>query len=185
MKKLVSFVAAGLVILAGAIPTQAQEGAWEFGVDGGFVLTSVDIDGVDNTFDVSLPFQFLRAGVFVTPQISIEPMLGFERSDLGDDDSLTSMTLLATGLYHFSADRNQPQFFLQAGGGLDHLRLSFDGDSESDTQWLAGAGAGVKVPVLDRVSLRFSALYLRAFESDVFPTSNQFRGHMGLSFHTR
>lgn len=180
--RIASFVLAGLMALVIAAPAQAQHGTLELGMDAGFVFTSPDVDGADNTFDISLPFQFVRAGFFVSDQFSIEPVLSFDRSDFGDDFTLTQLSLLGTGLYHFSADAGGPRFFLQGGGGLQYLSVSDAADSESDTQWLAGAGLGVKLPLPDRVAVRFSLLYLRAFESDFFPDANLVRGHVGLSF---
>jgi len=177
MKKLASFAVAGLVVLMGAIPAQAQH-SLEIGMDGGLVFTSAS--GIDNTFDVALPFQSLRVGIFVNDQLSIEPALGFRRIDFGDD-ALNNLSLLATGLYHLSADRTRPQFYLQGGGGLDYLS---DGD-DSDTQWLAAVGGGVKVPMMDQLSVRLGLLYVRAFESDFFFESNQVRGQVGFSFFTR
>jgi hypothetical protein len=180
MKKLASVTLAGLVVLMGAFPAQAQQGTWELGVDGGFVFTSPDGDGADSMFDVSLPFQLIRAGVFVTPQISIEPTVAFNRLDFGGDETLTQLSLLATGLYHLSTDRTRAQYYLQAGGGVDYV--SFSGD-ESASQWLAAAGGGVKLPIMDQVSVRLGALYVRSFEDEDAGlwAANSFRGQVGLS----
>jgi hypothetical protein len=182
MKKLASVLVAFAVAASMATPAHAQQGTWEIGMDGGLMFTSFDIDGVDSTLDFSLPFQLLRVGVFVTPQISIEPTFGFDRMDFGDDDTMTTMTFHTFGLFHFSPDRTRSQFFVGAGGGLDYVSFGFDGESESDTQWSVGLGVGVKVPLRSSVSVRLSGAYLRGFESDFMPDVNRFRGSVGLSF---
>jgi hypothetical protein len=182
MKKLVSVLVAFAVAAFIAVPAQAQQGTWEIGMDGGLLFSSYDIDGMDSTLDFSLPFQALRVGVFITPQISIEPTFGFDRMDFGDDDTVTALTFHTFGLIHFSPDRTRSQFFVGAGGGLDYVSFGFDGESESDTQWSAGLGAGVKVPFRSNVSLRLSGAYLRGFESDFMPDVNRVRGSVGLSF---
>ena len=174
-------VGAGLALALVWSPAEAQQGTWELGIDGGFVVTSPDIDGADSLFDVSLPFQFLRVGTFVSDQLSIEPTLAFNRMDFGGDDSMTTLSLLATGLYHFGADRTQRQFYLQAGAGLDYIGFS---DEDGITQWLAGVGGGVKLPVMDHLALRLGALYLRSFENDDMWAANRFRGQVGVSVFT-
>lgn len=180
MKRIATFVMAATAALLIAVPAQAQTTV-ELGIDGGFVWTSPDIDGVDSMFDITLPFQYLRAGFFLNDQFSIEPLLGFDRQDLGNDQTLTALTFLASGLYHFTPDRSRTQFFLQAGGGLDYLSF----EDASSTQWMAGAGVGLKTPLMDRLAARFGVLYLRAFENDDFAAANSVRGHVGLSFFTR
>lgn len=177
-----SLVLAGLLILAGATAVDAQQRPIELGMDGGFVFTSPDIDGVDSTFDISLPFQYFRVGFFMTDHVSLEPVLSFQRLDFGDDVNLTRFSVLGTLLYHFSPDRTRPQFYAQAGGGLEFVDSS---EGDSATQWVVGAGAGVKTPVMDHLALRFGLMYLRAFENDDFWAYNAFRGQVGFSFFTR
>jgi opacity protein-like surface antigen len=181
MKKFASTTAALLALALMSAPVDAQQGTWELGVDGGFALTSFD-GADDNLLNVSLPFGHFRAGYFVTNQLSIEPMLTFQRNSAGDD-SFSTTSLVASGLYHFTADRVQRQFYLQAGAGLDHARGSFNGESESATQWLVGGGAGVKIPVMDQLSVRLGLLYLHRLENedDFMPSANQFSGQIGVS----
>jgi opacity protein-like surface antigen len=184
MKKLASFLTAGALALLIAAPAQAQYPI-ELGMDGGLVWTSPDVDGMDSTLDVSLPFQYVRVGFFINDHFSIEPALGFDRQDFGDDFTLTQLSLLASGLYHFSPSRTQPQFYLQLAGGLGYVSFSDDVDSESDSQWSLGFGGGVKLPMMNRLAARLGVLYLRHFESDFMPDANQIRGQVGLSFYTR
>lgn len=184
MNKFASVAVAGALALAIAAPAQAQHPV-EIGMDGGLVWTSPDVDGVDSTLDFTLPFQLIRAGFFINDHFSIEPMLGFDRQDFGDDFTITQANLLASGLYHFTTSRTQPQFYAQVGGGLSYISVSDDTDSESDTQWMLGFGAGVKLPMMNRLATRLGVLYLRAFESDFMPDANQIRGTVGLSFYTR
>lgn len=185
MKSFASFFLAGLMVSMSSIPAQAQQRVIELGIDGGFVFTSPSIDGVetDSRFDIALPVQQLRVGFVVNNQFSVEPSLSFNRLG-GNDFSLSVLGLQANGLYHLSPDRTRPQFYLQGGGGLQRLSASDEGESVSDTQWIAGAGAGVKVPLVDRLAGRFAVVYQRAFESDFEPDSNIIRGQVGFSFFT-
>ena len=184
MKTLFSSVIAGALALVIAAPAQAQYPV-EIGMDGGLIWTSPDVDGMDSTLDAALPFQYVRAGFFINDHFSIEPALGFDRQDFGDDFTLTQLSLLASGLYHFSPSRTQPQFYLQLAGGLGYISLSDDTDRESDTQWALGFGGGVKLPRMNRLAARLGVVYLRHFESDFMPDANQIRGQVGLSFYTR
>jgi hypothetical protein len=179
-----SLLIAGALAVIVAVPVQAQHPV-EIGMDGGVVWTSPDVEGVDSTFDVTLPFQLLRVGFFISDQFSIEPMVGFDRQDFGDDFTFTQANLLASGVYHFTPSRTQSQLFGQLTGGLSHVRFSDADESETDTQWLIGLGAGVKIPMMDRLAARLGVLYLRAFESDFMPDMNQIRGSVGVSFYTR
>jgi hypothetical protein len=178
--KIKSLIVGGLVATLWAIPAQAQQGTMELGMDAGLVFTMPDIEGLDNTLDVIAPFQYVRMGFFVTDQFSIEPTASFVRMDFGDD-AMTQFAVLASGLYHFTADRTQPQFFLQATGGLEYTDF---GDVASDTQWFLGGGVGLKMrPLRDFFAVRLGALYMRAFESDEFGAANMLRGHVGVSVY--
>jgi hypothetical protein len=175
-----------LLLLAVALPLQGQMRTLELGFDGGIVYTDPSEAAIANTWDVSFPFQKVRAGLFLTPQISIESAASVNRLDFGDDETATSFGLQGNVLYHFTADRARPQFFAQAGGGMEYVSFKFDDESENDTQWLAGAGVGVKVPLTDWLSLRTAGVYWRTFESDfVAYDTNQFRAQVGLSVFTR
>lgn len=178
---------AGVAVLVLTAPLQGQQRALELGVDGGIHYTDPAGEGRDNrVWDVAFPLQNLRVGVHVTERVSVEPTISFLRRDLGDDD-LTQVGALGNVLYHFTdvGPAMRPQFFGLAGGGLEYVRVSDEVGRDSDTQWMAGGGLGMKLPVADRVSLRTSATYWRAFESDLAPHANMIRGDLGLSLFTR
>lgn len=186
MKRL-SWGLAGLAVLAMALPLEGQLRTLELGVDGGVHYMDPAGEGRDNrVWDVAFPLQSVRVGLHVTERVSVEPSLSFLRRDFGEED-LTQVGALGSVLYHLNqpAMGMRPQFFGLAGGGLEYVRLSDEIGSDSDTQWLAGGGLGMKLPVADRIALRTTATYWRAFESDVAPHANLVRGDLGVSIFTR
>ena len=182
-----TWACAGLAVLVLAAPLHGQQRAIELGVDGGVHYMDPAGEGRDNRiWDVSFRLQNLRVGLHVTERVSLEPSVSFLRRDLGEDD-LTQVSALGNVLYHFNeaGPAMRPQFFGLAGGGLEYVRLSEEVGRESDTQWLAGGGLGMRLPVADQVALRTSATYWRAFESDLAPHANMIRGDLGLSLLIR
>ncbi len=177
---------AGIALLAAAVPVHGQMRTLEIGMDGGISYSDPATEGTDNrVWDVSVPFQSARVGLFVTPQISLEPAVTLNRVSLPNDERATQVTTVGNVLYHLNTPEWRPQLFAQAGGGLEYVSWKDVDFDENDTQWVAGAGVGMKLPVADRLALRTSAVYWRAFESDHFPRMNQVRGQVGVSFFTR
>lgn len=186
MKHVATGALAGIALFLLAVPLQGQMRPLELGVDGGVVYTDPAGEGRDNrVWDLALPVQNLRLGVFLTDRISVEPSISLARLDLRDDEDLTQVGAAGNLLYHLDTPGIRPRFFGQVGGGMEYVRVSDGGFRESDTQWLAGAGLGMRLPVADRIALRTSAVYWRAFESDLAPDANQVRGQLGISFFTR
>lgn len=177
---------AGMAILALALPLEGQQRTIELGIDGGVHYMDPSGEGRDNgVWDIAFPLQSVRAGLHVTERVSVEPALSFLRRDMGEDD-MTQVGALGNVLYHFNEAMGlRPQVFGLAGGGLEYVRLSNAVATESDTQWLAGAGLGMKLPVADQIALRTTATYWRAFESDLAPDANLVRGDIGISIFTR
>jgi opacity protein-like surface antigen len=179
-----------LALLFGAGRASAQDRPIELGFDGAILYQiQSDLNGLSqpNVLSVSLPFQLVRAGFFVSDAISIEPALGFAFEDTEDVGSLTALDLLANVLYHFPS-AGGPEFFVKAGGVFSWANFSPDtGSSDSSTQFGLGAGAGVKLPIVDRLKFRLGLNYIYQFESkeDGLPASSNIFGTFGLSLYTR
>jgi hypothetical protein len=175
-----------------AAPLAAQRAAQraaglpvELGVDAAVVT-----DDASDATTVVVPLQRLRVGVFVSPRLSLEPTLAYERT--GADGASASGFDGTLGLVaHLSGQptgrARTTSLFVRPFVGL--ARLSFGSEDEeldaSATQARVGAGLGLKLPVADRLAWRLEGVYARAFESDEFPSANRFGVNVGLSFHTR
>ena len=174
----------------GAAPLAAQPARTvpiELGVD-----AAISTDDVTDATEISIPLQRLRAGFFLSPRISLEPTLAYNRAS-ADDGSANAfdgaLGLLAHVVGSPTGHIRTSSLFVRPFAGLSRLSFDIDdpdgGTNESVTQANAGVGLGVKLPVGDRLAWRLEGIYTRRFESDEFPSSNAFALTLGLSFHTR
>jgi len=155
----------------------------ELGMDGALNF------GLDDpkTTAVALPVQNLRVGFMRNPVWSIEPFLQLN-SIHADGASATAMNIGTGLLYHLSQNRNEKQWYARPFIGLNHGSASQDvggvTTSTSVNQWQAGAGFGLKVPMMDRFGMRFEANYTRNFKTDAIPASSNLGFNAGFSFFT-
>ncbi len=173
--------ASALLLLAIAFlllpaPGLAQKGSVELGADLSASYNLIDdIDGfeTDDIFQFSLPFggstaplispqTGFRVGFFVSDAVAIEPVTTFAFLDSGGDN-ITTWSLAAKLLYHFSPDASRPRFYLGGGGTLSLFSAS---DSDTETQFGLLGELGVKLPVSDYFGWRLAAGFTRLFESD-------------------
>ncbi|MGI9626053.1 MAG: outer membrane beta-barrel protein [Longimicrobiales bacterium] len=161
-----------------AHPAAAQT---ELGVDLAFQVTnyasSSEFIELDNVRSINFPTNYIRLGVFVTPQVSVEPRLGVNRSTSGGQ-SVSSTQVLVSGYYHFPEMGPRRAAFARFGLGASIL----GGSAVGDTQMLVEAGVGVKFPARDKLLLRLEAFAGRAFESDMSRAATRLGAAFGFSW---
>jgi hypothetical protein len=118
-----------------------------------------------------------RIGFLASPRIMVEPAIGFSHYSQ-DGESLFNFRFSMSFLSYFNEDRTRPQPYVRIGAGARVL----GGDSESDTQLLAGGGLGLRTPIAGCLATRVEANYSRALESDVFSAFNVIDVRFGFSF---
>jgi hypothetical protein len=178
---------AAILILSPA-DLSAQSRAIELGIDGAISREWASTEGDDpSSTALLLPATGFRIGFLSSNRVwSIEPSLGFVWRTFGGGDT-RSLILDVGPLYHFSTDRTKPQLFVHPFVGL--LSVNFDSDAaDSDvsrTHGRVGLGAGVKIPIVDRLATRLEARYARTLASDNIVATNELAFRFGLSFFTR
>ncbi len=177
-----------LLCLLGAAPLAAQRAPGlpiELGVDAALVR-----DDATDVTTLSIPLRRLRAGFFLSPLLSLEPTLAYERASrdatsasrfAGDLGLVAHLTGQPVGRARTPSLFARP-FVGVARRGVSSDERDFD---ESATQASVGVGLGLKLPVADRLAWRVEGTYARALETDDLPAANRVGLNVGLSFHTR
>ena len=119
--------------------SSARPSLWEPGLDGAFSL------GLDDpqTTTLDVPVSSLRAGIYTSDVIEIEPFFMLRYAKVEGFDAGTLYQFGSGLLYHFSADRSKsqlyvrPMLFIQGASG--------GGTSNSDLG--GGIGVGMKWPM--------------------------------------
>jgi hypothetical protein len=138
----------------------SARGQVELGIDASVVRNTAT-----GTTVVDIPVGLLRIGVFVSASVSIEPTVAVRYERL-DGASLRSIAMEASVLYHFGANLAKPRVFFRPSAGIRSSRSvasasdEFSSFTESLTDFVVGAGVGIKVPVNNRLSIR-SELFAR------------------------
>lgn len=171
---LARYVLAGILALCAA-PALAQSPKPdpEVGIRGGWMRLSSRSTFGDETFTaIVLPGSppFVGGGVhaafFASPQVALEPQLGFIRlSSEGGNFALTYLALQVNGFLAPDA-RRSPYVFAQLGT----LREDESGGS-SDSQIGIGGGVGYRRVYRESVSLRYEARYRRWSGREDFTTT--------------
>ena len=154
----------------------------EFGIDGGIEITST-ADTDDNVTEIAIPADGLRIGIWrsdrriveLRPSVSRGSSGGRAQTELGLGAGLR---FLLRGM-----DWEAAVPFVRVGGGLDYFKRS-DADartSDSATQFSAGAGVGVEVPIAEPVGLRLEGFYVHGFPNDNFAKFDSFGVRIGLT----
>jgi len=156
----------------------------EVGVDLALQVTnfssSTDFVDLDNLTTFNFPASQVRLGVFVTPQVSIEPRLGITYGGSGGQ-SVSGTQASVSGYYHFPEMRGRQAAFLRLGLGASIL----SGSTVSDTQMLVDGGVGLKFPAADRLFLRVEAFAGRSFESDASRAATRLGAAFGFSWFSQ
>jgi hypothetical protein len=174
MRRVLSLAALSILALSASASAQ-RSGSMinpspEIGMDAGISFGL----GTPQITTVSIPAQHIRMGFFVSPALSIEPMLGIV-SVSGDAGSGTVYNLGVGALYHFATSRAANQFYVRPFVNI----VGFSGEGTSDSEAVFGVGGGLKIPLRDRIATRFEANFAHADGSDGIGLL------AGLSFYTR
>ena len=167
-----AFVAAVSVVSLAS----AQGRPVELGIDAG---VGIDLSG-SNTVSVGIPTQAFRAGFFVSDAVSIEPRLSLNYIHPEGSESLVALAAELGPVFHLQSDRSRSRPYLRPFAGLNFLKVG----SENDAQLTAGGALGVKIPVAERLAMRFEATFTHGFESSEFAGGNAIGGTIGFSFFT-
>jgi hypothetical protein len=165
------------VLLLAPVVLVGQGQSFELGVDGGLSWQQND----RTTTRISIPIESLRFGLFVFNRVSIEPSLALTFIDGQNTDPITSVSFWLSGLLHITGDRSKLQPFVRPTGGWNH----YSNGSDNFSQFKAGSYVGMKIPVAEHLSLRLESGYLRGFESDDLPPSDEISLNFGISLFGR
>jgi len=147
----------------------------EFGIDGGLEITST-ADTDDNVTEIAIPTDALRIGIWRSDRRIVELRPSVSRGSSGGR-TLTELGLGA-GLRFLLRDMDWEAAVpcIRVGGGLNYFKRS-DADartSDSATQFRAGAGVGVEIPIAEPVGFRLEGFYIHGFPNDNFPRFDSF-----------
>ena len=159
-------------------PAQATpaEKYWELGTDVGLAI------GIDDprSLAISIPNGSLRAGYFVTPNLSLEPQISFNSFAQESQTAFSSWMLNLTGLWHFSEDRQQNQLFIHPG-------LAITGGSGNGPNFtFLSAAVGMKVPMAgNRLAMRGEVGLSHRLKEGVIDGATNLIANFGWSVYTR
>jgi hypothetical protein len=121
--------------------TSTQKPLWEIGVDAALSL------GLDsprrNSLDI--PVGSIRAGIFTSDVLEIEPFFSLNNRSGQGITSVTSYQFGVGGLYHFSPERTKSQVYVRPFLSL----VGSSGGAASNSDLGIGIGAGMKLPKLN------------------------------------
>jgi hypothetical protein len=132
----------------------------------------------DNSYTYfNLPSGAVRVGFPISNQVSIEPR-GRLSVTSGGGDTYTTYNLGVGALYHLNAAaRMREGLYVKPSIGV----AGFSGD-DSDSNFFAGIGVGLKRPILPQLGSRFEAGFVRNFGGG---GSNGLELSAGLSWFTK
>jgi hypothetical protein len=170
-------IAGLLVAVSLFLPPQlaAQSRPIELGT---YLGVSFDFGGGSTLTTVSVPTGTLRVGFWMNDRVSVEPNVGFNWLHISGE-SLTTIDAALALLYHFNADATRARPFVSVFPGLMH----FNSDG-STTQFYAGAGLGVLLPMQERLAVRLEGRYYHTFASDEVGSGDTAGARIGFSFFT-
>jgi hypothetical protein len=168
-------LAAALVLLPSL--ALAQGHPVELGIDAGGTF---DLSG-GNAVAIGVPVQDLRAGFYLTDNVSIEPRMALNYLDGDGGDAVVTVAAQLGPVIHFTPDRARAQGYVRPFGGLTFIHIG----SESDAQVAVGGALGVKLPLAERLAARLEGSFTHGFETSHFGGGNALGLSIGLSFYTR
>ena len=123
----------------GSSSASSRPNLWEFGLDAAFSL------GLDDpqTTTLQIPVSNLRAGIYTSDVIEIEPFFGLNYIKVEGFDGTTSYQFGSGLLYHFSADRSKSQLYVRPMLFIQ----GFSGGGASNSDLGGGVGVGMKWPM--------------------------------------
>lgn len=155
-------IGAALVLVAPlAAHAQTESRPIELGIDAG-----IDFALGDNSVTtVSIPAQRFRAGFFLSNAVSLEPAASLVYAHSGGGSSSIFGGELGVLFHTTAATENDNRYYLRPFLGVQHIHFSSGDNSDGATQTHVGAGAGVKMPLVDRLAFRFEVNFAHAFEA--------------------
>jgi hypothetical protein len=166
-----------LLALIVAHPLAAQGRPIELGVDAGFGFKLNE----PKVTTIGLPVASFRAGFFVSDQISIEPVVNLSYLKYPDEDAFYTYGAELGALYHFTKDASKSRAFFHPLAGVNVV----GGGGDSESQFHAGLGLGVKAPIANRLAFRLEVQYYHGFETSGIAAGDHLALLLGLSFFTK
>ncbi len=177
MKKKFSLAIVVLALAAATAGAQTPQPK-EIGVDAGVIIGLGD----NAITTVSIPAQAFRVGFPIGTRTSLEPKFGIVIRT-GNDDTY-SQYRAELGLVYSLGSSRYPGAYQRAGLFVrPFLGLAgASGGGDSDANGILGAGLGVRMPIMSRLSSRFEANFAHQFGNG---DANEIGLLAGLSFYTR
>jgi hypothetical protein len=171
--KRIMVLALGLLFLPALVSAQV-----EVGLDAGLTFEKID-DVDDSAIDFSVPTSGARIAFAGGESMLIETLLAFGYGKQGDDSGMA--LALVPGLNFLLSE----QLYLRGEAGLNYVSFDNGSGGVSGTQFLFGAGVGIRKPLSEAAVLRFEGAldrFLESLDGDIpFAASWQFRAIMGIS----
>jgi hypothetical protein len=195
MRRIVSIAALSLLTVATTASAQrstttasSTKSPIELGLDGGL---SFGLGGQNNATVFNLNLSQIRVGFLMSPQFSLEPSVALQSFSV-TGGSTTAYMLGVGGLYHFSANRVQNQFyarpFVNLLGTRDKSTSTVGATTTTTTTSSSvtemGAGLGLKIPYQDRMAWRLEA-NMSHFSKQYIGSDNRLGMLFGFSYYTR
>lgn len=170
------YIVVGVVVLFPAHFT-AQTRPVEIGLDGGI---NISFNGM-TTARFTIPCQSVRVGYFVNNNVSLEPVASFNYTKMDSFDAIATIGLEFAALFNFSPDRSNSQPYFRPLVGLTLITAG----GVTASQFRAGGGFGIRLPVATQFAVRLEAGFGHYFENDDFAGASTLVALFGLSFLTR
>jgi hypothetical protein len=175
----------GLMTASASVATAqavvSQPNTLEFGIDAGAQFGLGDV----STVQITLPAARARVGFFLNndSRWSIEPAAFLSYSKVEGGDGVFTYDIEAGALYHF---RQPSALQLATPTSVMYLRpfigiTGVSGGDDSDSEFSAGAGFGIKIPWRPSLAWRLEANTGYGFDNEAFRLGL----FAGLSFFTR
>lgn len=182
MRSVVLGIGVACFCLVQAKPLTGQV-SMEFGVDAAYERVSVSGSAGGTLSLFAVPMQSVRVGFYVQDAVSLEPRLGITRVSADGGSSETQLRASLAGLYFLGeAGQGDSRVFLSVVSGLDYGKIAVGEADASTVQLRVGTGAGILLPIQDRLFLRTSLEYHRSFESRKALAANHLVIAVGFSF---
>ena len=154
----------------------------EIGADAGLTVGL----GEESTIAFALPAQRARLGFFLNndSRLSVEPAVGLNYFDSEGAPGSLNYTVETGLLYHFRPARLITDVANRAAVSYARPFIGFTagtGGGEGDSEFFAGAGLGVKLPVRTNIAFRAEANLGYGFDNN----AARLGATLGLSFFTR
>ena len=167
----------------GPAPMAAATPGVELGMDAALSFGMGAPAGSSNVTLFQAPVPSIRAGFYLSPELSIEPSLGLQYASANGGSSTDYMLGLGA-LYHFSTNRAENQFYVRPFVNFQSSSLSGGGTSTSATGTQFGAGVGIKMPMADRFATRFEANIAHNSNHNFDNSDNRIGILAGISYYT-